>query len=161
MKDYREFTESERESIDDICIEIHKRRLINSGVCAAQHRCFNVGLWFCDLERDGKYYCYPKTLSKAIEAFENDISIDCIDINYDDSYPDYTDEDIFKEIDKIQEYESDPVLHSVKQILYYLYIGDLETIETTLGDIDYCYQRGIDYGEELETLKEIVKEYTS
>jgi len=28
MTDYREFTNSERKTIDDICIEIHKKRLM-------------------------------------------------------------------------------------------------------------------------------------
>lgn len=161
MTDYREFSENERETIDDICIEIHKKRLINSGICAAQHRCFNVGLWFCDLDRNGKYYCYPKTLEKAIEAFVKEIPVEQIDLYYEDSYPDYSDDDIFKKIDEIQEYETDPVLHNIKQILYYLEIGDLETIKTALDDIAYSYQRGIDYDEEIKTLKEVVREYTS
>ena len=159
MKDYREFTENERESIDDICIEIHKRRLTHCKICVSMHRYDNVGLWF-KFDND-PYYAYPKTLEKAIEAFVKEIPVERFNVNYDDSYPDYSDQDIFGLIDKIQEYETDPVLHNVKQIIYYLYIGDLETIKTALDDIDYCYQRGIDYDVELETLKEVVKEYTN
>jgi len=159
MKDYREFTENERESIDDICIEIHKERLMRSGICVSMHHYDNVGLWF--KFDDKPYYCYPETLIRAIQAYEEEIPTECIDTHYDDSYPDYSDQDIFKIIEEIQEYETDPVLHSVKQIFYYLYIGDLETIKTALDDIDYSYQRGIDYDVELETLKEVVREYTS
>jgi hypothetical protein len=159
MKDYREFTVFERETIDDICIEMHKQRLSRCKICVNMHRYNNVGLWF-KFDND-PYYAYPLTLEKAIESFVKEIPIELFDFNYDDSYPDYSDDDIFKEIDEIQEYESDMVLHNVKQILYYLYIGDLETIKTALDDIDYCYQAGKDYNDELETLKEIVKEYTS
>jgi hypothetical protein len=159
MKDYREFTKNERESIDDICIEIHKDRLMRSGICVSMHHYDNVGLWF-KFDND-PYYAYPKTLEKAIEAFVRKKPVELINVNYDDSYPNYSDEDIFKKIEEIQEYETDMVLHNVKQILYYLYIGDLEIIKTALDDIDYSYQRGIDYDEEIKTLKEIVKEYTS
>jgi hypothetical protein len=159
MKDYREFTENERESIDDICIEIHKRRLMRNGICVSMHRYDNVGLWF-KFDYD-PYRAYPKTLEKAIESFVKEIPVELFNVNYDDSYPEYSDQDVFGLIEEIQEYETDPVLHSVKQIFYYLYIGDLETIKTTLDDIDYSYQRGIDYDVELETLKEVVREYTS
>lgn len=159
MTDYREFSESERETIDDICIEIHKKRLMRSGICVLMHDYDNVGLWF-KFDYD-PYYAYPKTLEKAIQAYEEDIPTECIDTYYDDSYPNYSDEDIFKIIEEIQEYETDPVLHSIKQILYYLNIYDLEAIKTALDDIDYCYQSGKDYATELETLKDIVSEYTS
>jgi len=51
------------------------------------------------------------------------------------------------------------VLHNVKQILYYLNIYDLESIKIALDDIDYCYQRGIDYEKELMKLKNVVNVY--
>ena len=159
MKFYREFTENERESIDDICIEIHKRRLTRNGICVSMHRYDNVGLWF--KFDDKPYYCYPETLKRAIQSYEEGIPTECIDTYYEDDYPVYSEQDVFALIEEIQEYESDMVLHNVKQIFYYLYIGDLEIIKTALDDIDYSYQRGIDYDDEIKTLKEIVKEYTS
>ena len=159
MTDYIEFTENERETIDDICIEIHKKRLTRCGICVLMHDYDNIGLWF-KFDND-PYYAYPKTLEKAIQAYEEGIPTECINTHYDDSYPNYSDEDIFKLIDEIQEYETDPVLHSIKQIIYYLNIYDLEVIKTTLDDIDYCYQSGNDYVAELETLKEVVSMYTS
>ncbi len=159
MMDYIEFTESERKMIDDICIEIHKERLMRSGICVSMHDYDNIGLWF-KFDND-PYYAYPKTLEKAIEAYEEGIPTECINTYYDDSYPNYSDEDIFKIIEEIQEYETDPVLQSIKHILYYLNIYDLEAIKTALDDIDYCYQRGIDYEKELIKLKDVVSMYTS
>ena len=157
MTDYREFTNSERKTIDDICIEIHKKRLMWSGICVLMHDYDNIGLWF-KFDNDS-YYVYPKTFEKAIEAYEEEIPTECINTYYDDSYSNYFDEDIFKIIDEIQEYESDMVLHNVKQILYYLNIYDLESIKIALDDIDYCYQRGIDYEKELMKLKNVVNVY--
>ena len=159
MKDYREFTENERESIDDICIEIHKRRLMRSGICVSMHRYDNIGLWF-KFDND-PYYAYPKTLEKAIEAFVKEIPVERFNVNYDDSYPEYSDQDVFGLIEKIQEYETDPVLQSIKQILYYLNIYDLEAIKTALEEIDYCYWGGIDYENEIMKLKDVVSMYTS
>jgi len=159
MTDYIEFTESERKIIDDICIEIHKKRLMRCGICVLMHDYDNIGLWF-KFDND-PYYAYPKTLEKAIEAYEEGIPTECINTYYDDSYPKYSDEDIFKVIEEIQEYETDPVLHSIKQILYYLNIYDLEAIKIALEEIDYCYQRDIDYEKELMKLKDVVSMYTS
>ena len=159
MTDYKEFTENERKTIDDICIEIHKKRLTRCGICVLMHDYDNVGLWF---KFDNEpYYAYPKTLEKAIEAYEEGIPTKCINTYYDDSYPNFSDEDIFKIIDEIQEYETDPVLQSIKQILYYLNIYDLEAIKTAFEEIDYCYWRGIDYEKELMKLKDVVSMYTS
>lgn len=159
MTDYIEFTESERKTIDDICVEIHKKRLTRCGICVKMHDYDNVGLWF-KFDND-PYYAYPKTLEKAIEAYEEGIPTECINTYYDDSYPNYSDEDIFKIIEEIQEYETDPVLQSIKQILYYLNIYDLEAIKTALEDIDYCYWKGIDYDKEIMKLKDVVSMYTS
>ena len=159
MTDYIEFTESERETIDDICIEIHKKRLMRCGICVKMHDYDNIGLWF--KFDDEPYFAYPKTLEKAIEAYEEGIPTECINTYYDDSYPNYSDEDIFKIIDEIQEYETDPVLQSIKQILYYLNIYDLEVIKIALDEIDYCYQRGINYEKEIMKLKDVVSMYTS
>ena len=129
MKDYREFSENERESIDDICIEIHKRRLLRNGICVSMHKYDNSGLW-CKFDSD-PYHAFPKTLERAIEAFVKEIPVERIDINYDDGFPDWSDQDIFGLVEEIQEYENDLILYNVMDIIYYLDIGNLETVKIT------------------------------